>query len=67
LFDLLGVEIPGTRIQRKSQGQLFSWRTSLMMNEQCNQASFYNGLVDGAMFCGGFRNNTHRSPCMVIG
>ncbi|OQV21189.1 putative Sortilin-related receptor [Hypsibius exemplaris] len=59
------VEIPDTRIQRKSQGHLYSWRTALMMNEQCNQASSYNGLVDGSMFCGGgFRNSTHRSPCM---
>ncbi|GAV05830.1 hypothetical protein RvY_15901 [Ramazzottius varieornatus] len=59
------VEIPGTKVQRKSQGRLYSWRTPLVPTAQCNQAGNYNGLVDASsQFCGGFRNATHRSPCM---
>ena len=59
------MEIPGTGVQRKSQGRLYSWRSPLVSIAQCNAAGSYNGLVDESQFCGGFRNATHRSPCMV--
>ncbi|XP_055339785.1 uncharacterized protein LOC129589217 isoform X2 [Paramacrobiotus metropolitanus] len=57
-------EIPGTRMSRRSEGQLYFWKTPLISPEQCNQASNYNGMITDSMLCGGFRNTTHRSPCM---
>ncbi|XP_055339064.1 uncharacterized protein LOC129588728 isoform X2 [Paramacrobiotus metropolitanus] len=57
-------EIPGTRMTKRSEGQLYFWKTPLISTEQCNQAGSYNGLIPDSMVCGGFRNITHRGPCM---